>query len=598
MRPSLQKPAASAIPRDLASCLGEEFGADRSLLGRPWHHSVMAAESPLERMPVSGWNIAEVLETVAGSIPGAPAQRSGDRHFTWASFNARANALADDLLAAGLGHQAKVAAYLTNGPEYLEVYLAAFKAGLVPVNTNYRYGPTEIRYLFDNSDAEAVIFHASYAELLDGIRDQLVGVKRWYVVADPDQTTAEAAAAAPWATSYEDLVNTTTDLPNVRGPWGVSGNDLVFLYTGGTTGMPKGVMWRQDDLFNVLGQGGQPTFGFSTVATLDELARRTVAPGPVMIPACPLMHGTGQFTALIVLGLGGCIVTNPRRSFAAEEFFDIVERESVNWAVIVGDAFAKPLLAALEASPRRWRLDRLTLMTSSGVMWSQETKTGLLEHLEHTLLVDAYGSSEAVGLGASASSKGRTTSTAQFQLGPTVHVFTEDNRRVVPGSDEQGFVAISGYVPIGYYKDVEKSALTFRVIDGVRYSVPGDFARVNADGTLLLLGRGSVCINTGGEKVFPEEVEEVLKVHALVADAVCVGIPDDRFGQVICAVIEAAPGYAENFDESAVLASVSARLARYKTPRHVVLVDTIGRSPAGKVDYKHLTAVARERLGR
>ena len=547
---------------------------------------------------MSGWNVAEVLETVASSVPDAPAQRSGDRYFSWAAFNRRANALAADLLTAGLGQQSKVAAYLTNGPEYLEVYFAAFKAGMVPVNTNYRYGPDEICYLFANSDAEAVIFHASYADLLNGVRHQLVNVKRWYVVADPGQTLVEAATTAPWAVPYEELVTAAADLPNIRGPWGVSGDDLVFLYTGGTTGMPKGVMWRQDDLFNVLGQGGQPTFGFAPVASLDEVARRTVAPGPVMIPACPLMHGTGQFTALIVLGLGGCVVTNPKRSFSAEDFFDIVDRETVNWAVIVGDAFAKPLLAALDANPKRWDLGSLQLITSSGVMWSQETKAGLLEHLEHTLLVDSYGSSEAVGLGASASSKGRTTSTAQFQLGPTVHVFTDENQRVLPGSDEQGFVAISGYVPIGYYKDPEKSALTFRVIDGVRYSVPGDFARVNADGTLLLLGRGSVCINTGGEKVFPEEVEEVLKVHDLVADAVCVGIPDDRFGQVICAVIEAAPGSALDFDEGAVLASVSARLARYKTPRHVVLVDTIGRSPSGKVDYRHLTAVARERLGR
>jgi 3-oxocholest-4-en-26-oate---CoA ligase len=549
---------------------------------------------------VSGWNIAEVFETVAAAIPDAPAQRSGDRHFTWAAFNDRANALATDLLSAGLGHQSKVAAYLTNGPEYLETYFASAKVAMVPVNTNYRYGPDEIRYLFDNADAEAVVFHASYASVLNGVRAELTKVKRWYVVADPDQSRSEAVAAAPWATPYEDVVSATdptSGVGNARGPWGVSGDDLVLLYTGGTTGMPKGVMWRQDDLFNVLGQGGQPTFGMKPVESLAELAERTVAPGPVMMPACPLMHGTGQFTAFIVLTLGGCVVTNPRRSFSAEDFFDIVERESVNWAVIVGDAFAKPLLAALDANPHRWDLSSLTLVTSSGVMWSQETKDGLLEHLEHTLLVDSYGSSEAVGLGASASSKGRTSTTAQFQLGPTVHVFTDDNRRVAPGSDEKGFVAISGFVPIGYYKDEVKSAQTFRVIDGVRYSVPGDFARVNVDGTLLLLGRGSVCINTGGEKVFPEEVEEVLKVHVLVADAVCVGIPDDRFGQVICAVIEPQSPSAV-FDEGAVLASVAARLARYKTPRHVVLVDTIGRSPSGKVDYKHLTALALERLGR
>ena len=550
---------------------------------------------------MTGWNYAEVFETIAGALPGAPAQRCGGQTFTWMEFNVRANAFAADLLDAGLGEQSKVAAYLTNGPQYLEVYFAAFKAGLVPVNTNYRYGPDEIRYLFENADAEAVVFHAAYAQIVDSVRAQLPLVRRWYVVDDPGSEPGSGAAAAPWAVPYEQVMSRAVgDGPNVRGPWGVSGDHLLFLYTGGTTGMPKGVMWRQDDVFNVLGQGGNPSFGFATVASLDELAARTAEAGPVMLPACPLMHGTGQFSAMIALGLGGSVVTNPNRSFDPEELFDLVENERVNWMVIVGDAFAKPLLASLNAHPSRWDLRSLAMITSSGVMWSQETKEGLLEHIEQVLLVDSYGSSEAVGLGASASSKGRTASTARFALGPTVHVFTDDNRRVEAGSEETGFVAISGYVPMGYYKDPEKSAKTFRLIDGVRYSVPGDFARVNADGSLLLLGRGSVCINTGGEKVFPEEVEEILKVHELVADAVCVGIPDDRFGEVICAVIErSAPVESrEPFDEGAVLASVAARLARYKTPRHVVLIDSIGRSPAGKVDYKRLTAVARERLGR
>ena len=550
---------------------------------------------------MSGWNFAELLETVAAQVPDAPAQVCGSRRFTWGMFNARANALADDLLAAGLGEQAKVAAYLTNGPEYLEVYLGAFKAGLVPVNTNYRYGPDEIRYLFDNADAEAVVFHGSYAAVLERVRAELPGVKRWYVVDDPGATAGSGAAAAPWAVSYDELVSGWSPQgPNVRGPWGVDGDHLLFLYTGGTTGMPKGVMWRQDDLFNVLGQGASPLFGFSTVSSLDQLAERTTGPGPVMMPACPLMHGTGQFTALIVLLLGGCIVTNQNRSFVADEFFDLVESESINWAVIVGDAFAKPLLTALSSNSARWELSCLKMITSSGVMWSQETKDALLDHMGDVLLVDSYGSSEAVGLGASTSSKGKSAGTAKFQLGPTVHVFTEDNRRIVAGSGEQGFVAISGFVPICYYKDPEKSAKTFRVIDGVRYSVPGDFAQVQADGTLLLLGRGSVCINTGGEKVFPEEVEEVLKVHALVHDAVCVGVPDERFGEVICAVIEPSllARSAASFDEAAVLSSVSARLAKYKTPRLVVLIDTIGRSPSGKVDYKRLTDYARSTLGR
>lgn len=547
---------------------------------------------------MAGWNYAAVFEAVASSLPDHPAQVCGDRRFTWSQFDARADALAAHLLQCGLGEQAKVAAYLTNCPEYLETYFAAFKAGMVPVNTNFRYGPDEIRYLFENADAEAVVFHAVYASLIDSVRSQLAGVREWIVVDDPG--TTNGTSAAPWATPYDSIISAhSMSVRPVRGPWGLSGEHMLFLYTGGTTGMPKGVMWRQDDLFNVLGRGGHAALQLPGVETIDELRTRDVPVSPVTMPACPLMHGTGQFSAFITLALGGCIVTNPNRSFDPAELWDIVQATRVTSLVIVGDAFAKPLLAALDTAPGRWDLSSLTMISSSGVMWSQETKEGLLEHLPNTVLVDSYGSSEAVGLGASASSKGNAATTAVFQLGPTVHVFNEENQRVEAGSGATGFVAISGFVPVGYYKDPEKSARTFRTIDGVRYSVPGDFARVNADGTLHLLGRGSVCINTGGEKVFPEEVEEILKVHDHVADAVCVGIPDDRFGEVICAVIEQSPGASANgFNQDAVIASVAARLAKYKTPRLVVLVDSIGRSPAGKVDYKALTAIARERLGR
>jgi 3-oxocholest-4-en-26-oate---CoA ligase len=543
---------------------------------------------------MTGWNYAEVLETVAETSPNDIAQVCGDRRFTWAQFNDRSNSLAAFFLANGLTEQAKVAAYLTNGPEYLETYFAAFKAGMVPVNTNFRYGPDEIRYLFDNADAEAVVFHATYTSLIEKVRADLPGVKLWIMVNDDHASTKPA-----WATPYEEAVRSHAPTTNSRGPWGASGDHMLFLYTGGTTGMPKGVMWRQDDLFNVLGKGGHGLYQVPGIETLDDLRTRTIPIRPVTLPACPLMHGTGQFSALITLAMGGTIVTNPNRSFDPADLWNLVETEQVNSLVIVGDAFAKPLLAALDANPGRWNLNDLKMMSSSGVMWSQETKDALLEHLLTAVLVDSYGSSEAVGLGASASSKGNSAATAKFQLGATVHVFTDDvpHRRIEPGSTESGFVAISGFVPVGYYKDPEKSAKTFRTIDGVRYSVPGDFALVNEDGTLQLLGRGSVCINTGGEKVFPEEVEEVLKLHSHVADAVCVGIPDDRFGEVICAVIELSDdGRTAGFDQSGVISMVSDRLAKYKTPRHVVLVDSIGRSPAGKVDYKSLTLQAKQKL--
>ena len=538
---------------------------------------------------MSDWNLADVWEQVAAVIPDSPALIQGERRVTWARLDRRANALAHDLVEHGLGHQAKVAADLTNGPEYLEVYFAAFKVGMVPVNTNFRYGPDEVRYLFDNADAEAVVFHATFAGLLDEVRGDLPRIRRWYVVDD-------GAPRPEWAVPYEDAVGEGRAEPPAP-PWGRSGDDILMLYTGGTTGMPKGVMWRQDDLFNVLGGGGSAVLGREPVAALAEIGARTTAGAPPLLPACPLMHGTGQFMSFIALTLGSPVVLLEGRRFSAEELWDVVERHRVFTVTIVGDAFARPMLDALEAEPGRWDLSGIGLITSSGVMWSQEVKEGLLAHLPPgAMLIDSFGSSEAVGMGMSASVRGQAERTAKFQRGETVRVFTDDGRPVEPGSGEAGFVAIAGFLPVGYYKDEEKTGRTFRTIDGVRYSVPGDYATVEADGTIQLLGRGSVCINTGGEKVFPEEVEEVLKLHEQVVDAVCVGVPDARFGEAICAVVETADD--RPLEDEQVITHVRQHLAPYKAPRHVVRVDTIGRSPAGKVDYKGLAQLARERLGR
>jgi len=536
---------------------------------------------------MTAWNFADAYERIAAAVPDAPCQEQGGRVVTWRQFDQRADAIAEDLLAAGLGEQAKVAAYLTNCPEYLETYLAAFKAGLVPVNTNFRYGPEEIRYLFDNADVEAVVFHAAYADLLEQIRDRLPSVRRWYVVDDGHPTPA-------WATRYEQVAGRRVG--RVQPPWGRSPDQLLLLYTGGTTGMPKGVMWRQDDLFNVLGAGGNPITGQPPAADLDDLASRITGPGARFLPACPLMHGTGQFTAFIALNGGGSVVSLEGRTFDAAALWQTVQDKGVNAVAIVGDAFARPMLQALDENPGRWDLSSLLVISSSGVMWSRENKEGLLRHLPAVLLFDSLGSSEAVGLGANYSSSASSAAqTATFQLGPDVKVVTDDGRLVEPGSEQLGMVAIPGFIPLGYYKDPEKTARTFRVVDGVRYSIPGDFASVAADGTIHLLGRGSVVINTGGEKVFPEELEEVLKQHPAIADAVAVGVPDERFGEVVCAVVEPAPG--STVDEESVQDFVRSRLARYKVPRRIVVVSTIGRSPAGKVDYRGLKKAAADRTG-
>ncbi len=539
---------------------------------------------------MTSWNLADIYEAVARVVPDRPAQVHGNRTFTWSQFDQRCNALAADLLAAGLSHQSKVAAYLYNGPEYLETYVAAFKAGLAPVNTNYRYGHDEIVYLFDNADAEAVVYHATFNDLVASVRHELPKVKRWYCVAD-------AAGSAPdWAIDYESVVSMPAP-DAVRGPWGRSPDDLLLLYTGGTTGMPKGVMWRQDDLVNVLGSGGNAVLGFAPAADMSELIGRMGADWPrfTLLSACPLMHGTGQFSSFIALMLGGCVVTLPSRSFDVAELFDQVQRHHVNSIIIVGQAFAGPMLEHLDASPGRYDLSSVRMITSSGVMWSQDNKQALLAHMPDAALFDSFGSSEAVGMGASVSTKDGTSKTARFMLGPFCGVFTEDGRRVTPGSGERGLVAVGGFIPLGYYKDDAKTAQTFRTIEGKRWSVPGDWAEVNEDGTLNLLGRGSVCINTGGEKVFPEEVEEALKRHAKVRDAVAVGLPDTRFGETICAVVEPTPGASPTLAELADF--VKSNLAAYKAPRQLVIVDTIGRAPNGKVDYKRLRGVAAKELG-
>lgn len=536
------------------------------------------------------WNYGVMWKGIAAADPQRPAQIFGDVVYSWGDFHQRSNALAADMMEAGLSHQAKVAHYLFNCPEYLDTTFACWLGGFVPVNTNYRYGPEEILYLFDNSDAEAVVFHAVFADLCEQVRDRLPKVKRWYMV--PDESGVQLPS---WAVNYNDVVSQS--VPEVVPTKPLSEDDLLFLYTGGTTGMPKGVMWRQEDLLSVLGRGGNAISGIAAAESVEEIISR-VQPGGVgqkALVACPLMHGTGQFSSFITLALGGCVITMPNRNFDPAKLWDTVEKEQANSIVIVGQAFAGPMLESLDENVGRWNLSSVVQMGSSGVMWSQENKNALLEHIPQMFITDSFGSSEAVGMGMSVAAKGAAPKTAQFALGPNCVVFTEEGERVQAGSGERGLVAVGGAIPLGYFKDEVKTAQTFRMFEGRRWTVPGDWAQVNEDGTLHLLGRGSVCINTGGEKVFPEEVEEVLKTHASVRDAVAVGIPDKRFMETICAVVEAEPGHEPNLEELA--AHVKTRLAAYKAPRNVVVISTIGRAPNGKVDYKRLKQHAMDELG-
>ena len=528
---------------------------------------------------MSNWNYADVWEVVAETLPDSIALIHGEKRQTWAETDRRASGLARWLLDQDVSHQDKVALYLYNCSEYLEATFATFKAGLVPVNTNYRYADDELAYLWTNADAVAVIFHGIFAERIDGLRDRVPEVSSWLWV---DDGTGPCPA---WATPYEDAIG-TGDGSRTAAPWSRSGDDIHMLYTGGTTGMPKGVMWRQDDLFARL--NGQ---GFRRYADADgiEGVRADLSangPGMTLLPACPLMHGTGGFTAMECLSEGGRVVTLTSRQFDPIDLLDTVVRERVNGLIIVGDAFAKPILRALDEHPGHWDLTSLLAIISSGVMWSEETKQGLSKHNSTMMLVDAFSSSEALGMGSSVSSGTSAARTAQFTLGPEVKVLDPDGNEVKPGSGQVGVLAIGGRNPLGYYKDETKSASTFKTYDGVRYSIPGDYAEVGEDGKIQLLGRGSVVINTGGEKVYPEEVEEVIKTYPGVADAAVVGIPNERFGEEVVAAVELKPEVEEgSVTGGQIQAFVSERLAGFKSPRRVRFVDSIGRSPAGKMDY-------------
>ncbi|MDX2167808.1 MAG: AMP-binding protein [Deltaproteobacteria bacterium] len=533
---------------------------------------------------MSGFNLADSFDVIAAACPDREALVQGARRFTWQATERRARNVAAWMLARGATRQAKVALYTYNHAAYVEAVYAAMKAALVPVNVNYRYRAEELRYLLDNADAEIVVVHEEFAPLLASVARDLPRLRGVLLVGDGD--ARPRASALPAAEAYEAVAERDQPAPTVtRTP-----DDHLFLYTGGTTGMPKGVMWRQGDLFLRLAGGGL----MPPPATLDELRERAQNP-PIPLRSLigpPLMHGTGWFTSVIAWLGGGAVLLldNPKR-FDADELWQTVEREKATTVTIVGDSFAKPMLRALGG--KSYDLSSLNIISSSGVMWSQETKRALLEKAPQLMLVDSFSSSEAVGMGLSVTTAAGVVETGRFQLSDTTRLFDEQLRPLDAQPGAKGLVGVGGPQPVGYYKDAEKSARTFVETPHGRFSVPGDWAEVNEDGrTLTLLGRGSVCINTGGEKVFPEEVEEVIKRFDGVRDCVVVGVPDERFGEAITAVISGDP-----IDGEALKAFVKQHLAAYKAPKHVVQVGEVYRSPSGKADFKRTKADAMQALG-
>lgn len=524
-----------------------------------------------------GYNFADQFEAVARYKGDAIALIHDDRIFSWRQYEERSARLAAAMMAAGLGHDAKVGLYMQNCNEYMEGMFGAFKARIVPININYRYQLEELAYLVENADLEGFIFHNRYAPLVDALRGRFPQLRLLLAVDDGQ------AVAPGFATPYETALAAHAPMP----PIARSPQDKFIFYTGGTTGMPKGVIYHQETYSTSV---MPPLAGLDIppLRSLDDMPRflgdvEAADAVPRSMPLCPLMHLTAMgLSALIAFSIGGSMVTTTSGPLDAKRVLDEARRHAVTSLVIVGDTFARALLSELEEAAARGqpiRLPALKNIVSSGAMWSREVKESMLEHLD-VVLIDAFGSTEG-GLGASVASRTVAADTANFQVHPTVKVFTDDDRLVLPGSDDIGRIAVSGNIPIGYYKDEEKTRKTFREIDGVLYSIAGDYAKITADGRVILLGRGSSCINTAGEKVYPEEVEEALKQHPAVHDAAVLGMPDDRFGQRVAAVVASG----RKLDPAELIEFMRARIAGYKLPRQLVVVDDAVRTAAGKMDY-------------
>jgi 3-oxocholest-4-en-26-oate---CoA ligase len=530
---------------------------------------------------------ATLFEAIADAMPEAPALAQGPRVVTWGEMDARAARLAAALTDAGLTTQSTVSIDLYNCNEWMESYFGILKARLVPVSINYRYLDDELAYLFENCGAEALIFHASLGERVVRVARRLPRLKALVQVDD-----VGGAEVPPGVLDYEEIMAGHEPAPRIsRSP-----DDIVMWYSGGTTGLPKGVVIP-------IGASVESTSGPD--GRLRTLGRYDVDPGsvpedpvdharllwqeggrPIAIPAAPLMHSTAMaYGGAAVLHCGGMVVTLEGHSFDAHELFEAVERHRVTTVAIVGDAFAKPMTRALEARAGDglpYDGSSLRSICSAGVVWSADVKDRLFRHLPDVLLVDNCGSSEGAWYGTSVLRQGDRTSSASFVPAPDVLLLDEDGEPMPPGTGKAGLLA-STTAMAGYHKDPAKTAETFRLIGDVWYTIPGDYGLFNDDGTLTLLGRGSSVINTGGEKVFPEEVDDVVKTLDEVDDCLVVGTPDERFGQTVTAVVQ--PRAGATVSERAVIERVRGRLAHYKAPRRVVVVDKVPRLPNGKPDY-------------
>jgi acyl-CoA synthetase (AMP-forming)/AMP-acid ligase II len=528
----------------------------------------------------ASFNLSELFEQVVDVARDRIALVSGERRLTYGELDERANRLAHHLAARGVGPGDHIGLHLVNGPEYLEGMLAAFKLRAVPVNINYRYVARELEHLYRTMALVVLVVHRRFATEAAGGAKDLSGLRDVLVVDD------DSGADVPegWE-AYEPAIAAASPARDFTGR---SSDDVYCACTGGTTGLPKGVMWRHEDIFFASMGGGDPTQFEGPIARPEQLRGRVPEQGLHMLVTPPLMHVSAHWAAFQALLGGGKVVLLPPGSFDPAEAWRLIEEERAHIAVIVGNAMAGPLVDRYVEHP----VDASSLMAigSGGAVLSPAVKRRMREVLPNVLVLDGFGSTETgvAGTDASGAADGRATG-AVFTMDANTAVLDDDLRPIEPGSDRIGKLARRGHIPLGYYNDPEKTAETFVEVEGVRWVLPGDLASVEADGSVRLHGRGSASINTGGEKVFPEEVESALMAHEAVQDVLVVGVPDDRWGERVVAVVQ--PRAACDVSFEALQAHAREHLAGYKVPRAVVVVDAVVRAPNGKPDY----AWARER---
>lgn len=552
--------------------------------------------------PGGGFNLALVHETVEAAVPDRPCVVWGDRHLTYADVGAASRRLANVLLAHGLGRvearsaladhqtgQDHVAIYLHNSSEYLETMLGAFKARVVPFNVNYRYVSHELQYLLEDSGARAIVYHSEFAPVLAEVLDQLPELTLLLQVADGSDN-----ALLPGAHWYSEALASADDhLPDgLRQSW--SPEDVYMLYTGGTTGSPKGTIWLQNDIF-IAAMGGRRLDTNQPWESYEQIAAHAVGGGSKLLPASPFMHGAAHWLAFGAFANGNTIVLPDRTdTFDPEAILDTIERHEVNILLVVGDAFGRPLVEELEREPRF--LDSLLVIVSGGAILSAAVKQRMVDALPTVMVLDGLGASETGTQASSLTAPGQRATSGTFTVSAGAAVLSADRSRVVtPGEDEIGWLAQSGHIPLGYLGDPDRTAERFITVEGVRYALTGDRARLGPDGRLELLGRESSVINSGGEKVFAEEVELALLDHPDVRGCIVTGIPSSRWGEEVAAVVVLTEGSTTSDEE--LVACAGRRLARYKLPKTIIRVDHIERSPSGKPDYAWARSMAVGSIG-